>query len=214
MSHCVWLRYRKASVNSVHRWRVPSPNASSPFTQMSMGRGSESSHSWLITFHPFFPSAQASSAPSCSGAGTGLTSYSHASGAGHEPFPGWQLWAPGPKATSGPPLPMKLPPPRCSPLAGLADWARAGGLAHGSHACRQTVSEMRAQMVGCRARKRQRAAKWAWKGGHPASFPHNPLLCFVLSHYFLGVEYKFATFRAGPLSHISMFSPLPSTALP
>lgn len=155
----------------MHTWRVPSPSASSPFRSDTCGKGlweqpQLAGHSCIP---PCLP-AQAPPAPSCSVAVTGLTSCPHSTSVGHEPLLGWQLWAPGPRATMEPPPPIKLPPPRCSQLAGLADRERAGCLACGGQACRQTTHKTRDQMEAAGPEKRQSAGQWDWKGGPLPSF--------------------------------------------
>lgn len=158
-------------MTSVHTWRVPSPSACSPFRSDTCGKGlweqpQLAGHSCIP---PCLP-AQAPPAPSCSVAVTGLTSCPHSTSVGHEPLLGWQLWAPGPRATMEPPPPIKLPPPRCSQLAGLADRERAGCLACGGQACRQTTHKTRDQMEAAGPEKRQSAGQWDWKGGPLPSF--------------------------------------------
>ena len=98
-----------------------------------------------------------------------------------EPLTERQLWAPGPMPTVGPLSPTKLPPPRCSQLAGLADWVRAGCRAHGSQACPQTTRETRDQTEAVGPEKRQRVGKQAWKGD-PSSFHLRLPACAPADH--------------------------------
>ena len=88
-----------------------------------------------------------------------------------EPLTERQLWAPG----------TKLPPPRCSQLAGLADWVRAGCLAHGSQACPQATRETRDQTEAVGPEKRQRVGKQAWKGD-PLLLPSPTPSCAPADH--------------------------------
>lgn len=125
----------------------------------------------------------------------------------HEPLTEWQLWAPGPMPTVGPLSPTKLPPPRCSQLAGLADWVRAGCLAHRSQACPQTTRETRDQTEAMGPEK-------SLEGRPPPPSvsnsqlvllrtilcPHTQLVSSMLYNYFVGggsLQVAVRSFREG-----------------
>lgn len=146
--------------------------------QTPVGKGPGGSHSWLVTLASI--PLPHSTGPACSQlnvAVTGLTSVPRATRTRHEPLTEWQLWARGPTPTVGPLSPTKLPPPRCSQLAGLADGVRAGCLAHGSQACPQTTHETRDRLEAAGPEERQRVGRQAWKGS-PLLLPSpTPCLC-------------------------------------
>lgn len=125
-----------------------------------------------------------STGPACSQlnvAVTGLTSGPYATRTRWEPLTEWQLWAPGPTPTMGLLSPTKLLPPKCSQLAGLADWVRAGCLAHGSQACPQTTRETRDQTEAVGPETGQHVGRQAWKGS-PSSFHLGLPACAPADH--------------------------------